>query len=138
MAFVDEMKIHMKAGRGGDGVVRWLHEKGKEFSGPAGGNGGKGGDIYALASHDLGLLARYRNTKEFISENGGPGEKNTRHGANGNDLIIEFPIGSVIKNLETGREIELTEKGQKTLLLNGGRGGLGNHHYKSSKNTTPK
>lgn len=138
MAFVDELKIHMKAGHGGDGVVRWRHEKGKEFSGPSGGNGGKGGDIYAVGSRDLGLLARYRNTKEFVSESGGAGEKNSRHGKNGEDLDIEFPVGSVITNLETGRKIELTKVGERTLLLNGGRGGVGNEFFKSSRNTTPK
>lgn len=138
MAFVDELKIHMKAGHGGDGVVRWLHEKGKPLSGPAGGNGGKGGDIYAVASRDLGLLARYRNTKEFVAEDGGDGEKKSMHGKNGEDLVIEFPIGSIITNHETGRKVELTKEGEKTLLLNGGRGGLGNKHFKGSRNTTPK
>lgn len=138
MAFVDEMEFYMRAGKGGDGVVRWLHEKGKEFSGPAGGNGGKGGDIYAVASRDLGLLARYRNTKEFLSENGGDGESSSRHGKNGEDLFIEFPIGSVITNKETGRQIELLKEGDKALLLSGGRGGLGNEHFKGSRNTTPR
>jgi len=137
MAFVDEMTFHMRAGRGGDGVVRWLHMKGKDLSGPAGGNGGKGGDIYAIASRDLGLLARYRNTKEFIAENGGSGESNSRHGKNGKDLIIEFPLGTIITNQDVGRQVELIEEGEKKLLLSGGRGGLGNEHFKGSRNTSP-
>jgi GTPase len=70
MAFVDEITLHMKAGRGGNGVVRWRHEKGKEFSGAAGGNGGRGGSVYARAVRDPGLLAKYRHTKEFVAERG--------------------------------------------------------------------
>ena len=69
MAFIDELKIHIKAGRGGEGVVRWRHEKGIERAGPAGGNGGKGGDIYVRAIRDVGILERYKNTKEFSAEN---------------------------------------------------------------------
>lgn len=137
MAFVDELQVHMRAGHGGNGVVRWRHEKGKALAGPSGGNGGKGGDIYAVASSDLGILARYRNTKEFKANNGGDGEKNSMHGENGNDLRIKFPVGSVITNLETGRTIELAERDSVALLVSGGRGGLGNEHYKSSRNTSP-
>ncbi len=137
MAFVDELKVHMRAGHGGNGVERWRHEKSKAMSGPSGGNGGKGGDIYAVASSDLGLLARYRNTKEFKAPNGGDGEKNSMHGENGDDLRIEFPVGSLITNQETGQVIELSERGQVALLLSGGRGGLGNEHFKSSRNTSP-
>lgn len=138
MAFIDEIKLHIKAGRGGDGVVRWRHERGKPLSGPSGGNGGKGGDVYAVASRDLSILAKYRNTKELVALNGGFGESDSRHGKNGKDLLIEFPIGSIIESKETGRKMELVEDGQKVLLLNGGRGGLGNEYFKSSKNTSPK
>ena len=138
MAFVDELSVHMRAGKGGNGVVRWRHEKSKEFAGAAGGNGGKGGDIYAIGSRDLGLLARYRNTKEFVSESGSDGENSSRHGKNGKDLIIEFPVGTIITNHETGRIVELVKEGEMSLLLNGGRGGVGNEFFKSSKNTTPK
>ncbi len=138
MAFIDELKVHMRAGKGGDGVVRWLHQKGKEFAGPSGGNGGNGGDIYAIGSRDLNLLARYRNTKEFISESGGDGQKDSMYGRNGDDLLIALPVGSIITNLETGRMVELEKENQKTLLLNGGRGGLGNEHFKGSRNISPK
>lgn len=138
MAFIDELEVHIKAGGGGNGVVRWRHERGRELAGPSGGNGGKGGDIYALASPDLGLLARYRNVKEFVAERGGDGERDSRHGKNGDDLLIEFPVGSLITNKEVGRVVDLTHPGEKVLLLNGGRGGLGNEHFKSSRNTTPK
>jgi len=78
MAFVDELKIYAKAGRGGDGVVRWLHEKGKEFGGPAGGDGGKGGDVYAECVRDIHILSKYRHQKEFRAEDGRPGEGASR------------------------------------------------------------
>lgn len=137
MAFIDEIKVHIKSGKGGDGVVRWRHEKGKEFSGPSGGNGGKGGDVYVRAVRDLGILARYRMIKEFKAEDGGAGMRNSRHGANGQDLVIDLPIGSVVSNLYTKRKVTLLEDGQEALILTGGRGGLGNEYFKSSTNTRP-
>src|SRR3989344_3275941 len=138
MAFIDELKLHIKAGRGGDGVVRWRHERGKPLSGPSGGNGGKGGDVYAIATRDLSILAKYRNTKELAAENGGSGESDSRHGKNGADLLIDFPVGSIIESKEIARSAELKDVGQKILLLNGGSGGLGNEYFKNSKNTSPK
>ncbi|MEN9649299.1 MAG: GTPase ObgE, GTP-binding protein [Candidatus Parcubacteria bacterium] len=138
MAFVDELSFHMKAGRGGDGVVRWLHEKFKEWGGPAGGNGGNGGDIYARAVRDTWLLAKYRHVTEFSAENGAPGEGRSKHGKNGEDLYIDMPVGSIIKNRQTGDVYRLDEPGQEILLLKGGRGGLGNEHFKASTNVSPK
>ncbi len=136
--FVDELKIYAKAGNGGSGVVRWLHEKGKEFSGPSGGDGGKGGDVYLEAVRDLGILARYVNKKEFAAERGEDGMKNSRHGRNGEDLTVSIPVGSIVTHLQTGRKIEFLEEGKKELILKGGRGGFGNEHFKSSTNVTPK
>jgi GTP-binding protein len=138
MAFIDELKIHIKAGRGGDGVVRWLHEKGKEFLGPAGGNGGNGGDVYARAVRDIGILASYKNLKELSAEFGEAGGKKSMHGKNGKDLYIDFPIGSVITNLETEGKVYLNEEGETKLLAKGGRGGLGNEYFKSSTNQRPE
>lgn len=137
MAFIDELTLHIKAGNGGDGVVRWLHEKGKEFAGAAGGDGGKGGDVYVHAVRDLSILGRYRNTKEFSAENGLSGMKKSMHGRDGKDLVIDFPIGAVVTNLTTSRSIHLLNDGEKILILKGGRGGLGNEHFKASTNTTP-
>jgi len=136
--FVDEITLHIIAGKGGDGVVRWRHEKAKEFGGPSGGNGGKGGDVYAVAVSDVGILSSYRNVKEFKAPNGEAGKNNSKHGEGGDDLEIKLPVGSRIKNLTTGHVIELLEKGEKTILLKGGNGGLGNEYFKSSTNTTPK
>lgn len=138
MAFIDEMTFHAKAGDGGNGVVRWRHEYGKEFSGPAGGDGGWGGNVYARATRDIYILAKYRHEREFDAGRGEDGGSNSMHGANGADMYIDLPVGSVIRNLETGKEIELTEEGGQELLLEGGRGGFGNEHFKASTNTSPQ
>ena len=138
MAFIDELQLHIKAGNGGDGVVRWLREKGKDMAGPAGGNGGKGGDVYAHAIRDLSVLNRYRNIKEFEAESAQAGMKQSKHGKDGKDLVIDFPIGSIITNLKTNRSFNLVEDDEKILILKGGRGGLGNEHFKASTNTTPE
>ena len=136
--FIDELTLHLKAGRGGDGVVRWLQEKGKDSGGPSGGNGGKGGDVYALAVRDIGILSAYRSVKSFEAERGEDGSKNSRQGPEGKEIEIKFPVGSRLTNLTTGHVIELLEDGQRTLLLKGGRGGLGNEHFKGSTNISPK
>ena len=138
MAFVDELIVSVKAGRGGNGVVRWLHLKGKEFSGPAGGDGGRGGSVYAKAARDVGTPSRYNGTKLFAAENGGSGESGSKHGKNGDDCVIAVPVGSVITNLRTKESFELLEEGERHLLSEGGRGGYGNEHFKGSKNVTPK
>ncbi len=137
MAFVDELTITARAGSGGDGVVRWLHLKGREYSGAAGGNGGDGGDVYARAVRDIALLARYRGSKVFTAPDGADGENQMRAGKDGEDLIIDVPMGSVIHNQETGETFDLSEEGQTQLLLKGGRGGAGNAVFRSSVNTSP-
>jgi len=136
--FIDEIKLHLKAGKGGDGVERWLHEKGKDRGGPSGGNGGKGGDVFAVAVRDLGILSSYRDVKVFEAGPGGDGMKNVWHGSDGEDKEIKLPIGSRITNLTTGHVFELIEDDQKIKLLSGGRGGLGNEHFKSSTNISPR
>jgi GTPase len=136
--FIDEIKLYLKAGHGGSGVVRWLQEKGKPNGGPSGGNGGPGGDIYAVAVRDIGILSTYRNTKEFEAGLGEDGQKNLKQGAGGADLELKFPVGSRITNNSTGYSVELLNEGERVLLLRGGRGGLGNAHFKSSKNVKPK
>jgi GTP-binding protein len=137
MAFIDDLTFHIKAGNGGTGVVRWRHERGKEFSGAAGGNGGKGGDVYVRAIRDLGILARYRNTKEFEAGKGGDGARNSMHGADGENLTIDLPIGSIVTDQRTKRQYTLLAEGDTVKILTGGRGGLGNEHFKASTNVTP-
>ncbi len=138
MAFIDEVEFHVKAGKGGDGVVRWLHEKGKEFMGPAGGNGGKGADVYVEAVRDISILVNYRNTKVIEAENGGNGNKKSMDGKNGDDLIIKLPIGSVVYNKDTQQSFELLKEGERVQILKGGRYGLGNEHFKASTNQRPE
>lgn len=138
MAFVDELTIHCKAGRGGGGVVRWRHEKGIEFGGPSGGNGGKGGDVYALAVRDIGILSAYRNIKGFEAGDGADGFRDLKQGKEGEDKEVKFPVGSRITNSVTGHSFELLEEGEKVLMQKGGRGGLGNAHFKSSTNIRPR
>lgn len=136
--FIDEVTLRLKAGRGGDGVVRWRHEKGKEFGGPSGGNGGKGGDVYALPVRDIGALAAFRHTKHFEAEDGHAGSGDTKQGGEGKDIDIRLPIGSRVTNMASGHSFELLVEGERTLLLKGGRGGLGNDHFKGSTNVRPK
>src|ERR1700754_2210923 len=101
MAFIDEMKIEARAGRGGDGVVRFRREKFVPKGGPSGGDGGRGGDFYALAVRDLGKLAEYKAKKSFSAGRGEDGGKKSLHGANGEDYVLELPVGSTIVNLDT-------------------------------------
>ncbi|MEN9524222.1 MAG: GTPase ObgE, GTP-binding protein [Candidatus Parcubacteria bacterium] len=138
MAFIDELQFHAKAGDGGTGVVRWRHEKGKEFAGAAGGNGGPGGDIYVRAVRDINILARHKSVKQFRATNGVDGANWSMQGKAGEDKYIDLPIGSVVKNLSSGRTIELIEDGQVSKILHGGRGGLGNEHFKASTNVRPE
>ena len=138
MAFIDELKFFAKAGDGGNGVVRWRREKFIPKGGPAGGDGGDGGNVYITAIRDINILSKYQNNQEFFAENGQEGGSKKKHGSNGKDLIINLPIGAVIVNLKNNKVISLLEEGQTELLLSGGKGGLGNDHFKSSINTTPK
>lgn len=138
MALIDEIQFHAKAGNGGDGVVRWMHEKSKEFSGAGGGNGGAGGDVYARAVRDINILARHKTVKEFKAGNGDAGANFSRQGKTGEDCYIDLPIGSLIVNKETGREVELIEEGQISKILHGGKGGLGNEYFKASTNVRPE
>jgi GTP-binding protein len=137
MALVDELTIEAYAGRGGDGVVRWLHEKGKEYSGAVGGNGGDGGNVYIRGVRDVALLARYRGEKKFAAGRGQDGQNRSMHGKRGEDLVVDVPVGSLVHNRETGEVHEVMEEDQQILILKGGRGGAGNEVFKSSVNRAP-
>jgi len=138
MALIDELEFYAKAGKGGDGVVRWMHEKSKEFSGPGGGNGGPGGDVYVRAVRDTNMLARHKSIKEFAAGDGEDGANFSCQGGAGADKTIELPIGALITNLSTGRVVELISDDQHEVILHGGRGGLGNQHFKASTNVRPE
>jgi GTPase len=136
--FIDELIIEAKAGHGGDGVVRWRREKSVPFGGPAGGNGGKGGDVYMRAVRDLGLLAKYTGSKKFLAENGNAGAKRSQYGKDGADLYIDVPVGATVTELERERTYTFLEEGETHKVLLGGRGGLGNEYFKSSTNRSPE
>jgi len=138
MAFIDEVTIQAKAGRGGDGVVRWRHEKFIDKGGPWGGNGGRGGNIFAKAVRDVHLLAKYRTNKVFKAGNGKGGGTRNLEGENGENVDILVPIGSIITNTESNDVYRLDKENEEVLLLSGGNGGYGNVHFKSSTNVAPK
>lgn len=138
MAFIDEITLRMKAGDGGNGIVAWRHEKGRDHAGPGGGNGGAGGNVYVRAVRNIGLLHRYRSEKEFVAERGCDGMNWTKQGKGGDDITIDLPLGSVLTNMTTGQKVELVKDNETVLLLRGGHGGLGNEHFKGSTNRAPK
>lgn len=131
------MTLNIHSGKGGDGIVSWRHEKGKDMAGPGGGDGGKGGDVYLKGVRDIGKLSEYRFNKDFFAKDGSNGMKNNMHGKSGEDLILELPIGTVVTNTETGEAVEVLTD-ETIFFLKGGRGGYGNAYFKSSKNIRPK
>ncbi len=136
--FVDQITIYAKAGDGGDGVVRWRHLKFQPKAGPAGGNGGKGGDVYVRAVRDLSLLSKYTGIKRFVAKNGEAGQASSRYGKGSNDLYIDVPVGSIVSDTVRQRVYELFAEGQTVKILHGGSGGLGNEYFKSSTNRAPE
>jgi GTPase len=136
--FVDELRIHAKAGRGGDGVVRWLRLRAMPKGGPAGGNGGKGGDVLIRAVRDLSILSKYSGAKIFEARNGGPGEGRSKFGRNGEDKVIDLPVGSKVTDLTRGHIYVLTKEGEVKSILKGWQGGLGNETFKSATNRSPQ
>src|SRR3990167_5370375 len=137
MAFVDEVKIYAKSGKGGDGVVRWLRTKESARGGPSGGDGGKGGDVILIGVRDYAALAHYRYEKKFHAENGEAGKGQLRHGRNGVDTILKVPIGTLVRVVQTGEEYEITKENQRIVVFRGGHGGKGNARFKSSTNQNP-
>ncbi len=137
MAFIDEMTLHMRAGKGGDGIVHWRNEKGREYGGPSGGNGGRGGDVYVRGVRDYSVLLKYRNIKDFAAKNGQNGAGNDAWGENADDLILDVPIGSMLTNMTTGQKFVVLKEGELVFLLKGGKPGLGNAEFKGPKNVAP-
>ncbi len=135
--FVDELTIVAKAGNGGTGVVRWRQEKFKPMGGPAGGDGGNGGDVYVRAVHDLNKLSKYTGNNSFAAVDGQAGMNDSCSGKNGEDCYIDIPVGSRVLDIERKRVFELTTVGETQRILKGGGGGLGNEHFKSAINRAP-
>ncbi len=136
--FTDYVKIIAKAGKGGDGAVSFRREKYVAAGGPDGGDGGKGGSIYFEVDPDANTLINFRYDKKFKAENGNNGEGANRYGKSGEDLTIKVPIGTIIKDAENGKVLaDLSEKGQRVLVLSGGRGGKGNSHFATATRQAP-
>ena len=139
MKFLDEAKVYIRSGDGGNGCVSFRREKFIEFGGPNGGDGGKGGDVVAEAVDGLNTLIDYRYQQHFFAKNGQPGMGKDRHGANGADVVLKVPVGTQIYE-EDGETLiaDLTERGQRVVLAHGGNGGFGNTHFKSATNRAPR
>lgn len=136
--FVDEITIFATAGKGGDGVTRWRHEKFRPMAGPSGGNGGRGGDVFLRAVRDVNLLAKYTGDKHFEAEPGEDGMGGSKFGKNGDNLVIDVPVGSLVTDVERDRVFELLEEGELVRILKGGSGGIGNEQFKSATNRSPE
>ena len=139
MKFIDEAKIYVKAGDGGNGAATFRREKYIPMGGPNGGDGGRGGSIYAIADRNINTLVDYRYTRKFIGKRGENGGGADQYGAGGDDIVLRMPVGTVIYDLNTEEVVaDLAEHGQKVLVARGGKGGLGNLHFKSSTNRAPR
>ncbi len=136
MALTDEVKIKIHAGKGGDGVVAF--DKIMMSLGPTGGRGGNGGNVYFEGVSDLTALNKYKHKKDYYAGDGKNGKKDKSSGHAGRDLLLTIPIGSVLHNLDTGKDIDITKVGQKVMVGEGGIGGRGNFYFRSAKNTSPE
>ena len=137
--FVDYVKLNLKSGKGGKGSVHLHREKFITKGGPDGGDGGRGGHIVIRANSNLWTLYPFKFTRHYTAGHGGDGSKNRSSGAQGKDVFIDVPLGTVVKNSDTGAVLfEIVESGQEFILLEGGKGGLGNWNFKSSTNQTPR
>ena len=139
MKFIDEVLISFVSGNGGDGCSSFRREKFVPKGGPSGGDGGKGGDVILFSDTNINTLSSFRYKKVLKAENGQNGQNKDRYGKSGLDLIIKVPVGTIISNLETNKIIaDMDHDKKKYILIRGGLGGLGNIHFKSSTNQTPK
>ena len=136
--FVDYAKIFCRSGRGGNGSAHLARYKYVPKGGPDGGDGGKGGDVIVRGNKNMWTLIHLKYSRHHFAEHGQPGGKNNMTGANGKDIIIEVPLGTVVKDENGNILFEITEDGQEEVMLKGGRGGRGNTHFKSATNQTPR
>jgi GTP-binding protein len=137
--FFDETKVHLKAGNGGDGCMSFLRQKYMPNGGPNGGNGGRGGEVILQADENVSDLRTFHFKKQWKAKNGEPGRGSDQNGRGGDPCILKVPLGTEVRDLNTGEIIcELLEHEQEILLLEGGKGGRGNATFKSSTNQTPR
>jgi len=137
--FVDEVDITVRAGKGGDGCMAFLREKYRPMGGPAGGDGGRGGSVVFRAHPGLRTLADFRGRRILIAKNGQPGEGKNRHGRGAKNLVIRVPVGTIIRNRESGEIMaDLTEAGQKITIAKGGNGGRGNARFATPTHRAPR
>ncbi len=139
MKFFDEADIEVLAGNGGNGIVAFRREKFIPKGGPSGGDGGRGGSVYALADRNINTLIDYRYARRHQARHGEHGRGNDQYGAAADDVVLRMPVGTVVTDATTGEQIgDLTTHGQQLVLAQGGRGGMGNIHFKSSVNRAPR
>jgi GTP-binding protein len=137
--FIDYVKINVKSGSGGAGALHFRREKHVEKGGPDGGDGGRGGHVILKGNSQLWTLLHLKYTKHIKASDGKGGEGGRRSGPIGKDIIVEVPLGTIAKDAETGEPLfEITTDGQEVILMRGGRGGMGNDHFKSATNQTPQ
>jgi len=134
---IDEARILIKAGNGGNGFVHFYRDRWRPKGGPDGGNGGAGGSVYFVAVSDINKLQQFRHQKKYFAENGSNGGPKQMTGKNGQDLILEVPVGTVV-NYDNGTQVEFTKVGEKVLMAKSGKGGKGNYHFRSATNQTPQ
>ena len=142
MQFIDEATIGVSGGRGGDGIVAWRREKYVPKGGPAGGDGGRGGDVVLEATAELSTLIEFRFKKQFAAEAGKAGSTSNKSGRSAEDLIIPVPMGTLAYRVgDDGREYllaDLSTEGERVRVARGGRGGLGNQHFATSSRQAPR
>lgn len=136
MMLIDDVKIKIWAGDGGDGKVAF--QRIKMSLGPTGGTGGAGGNVYVQGVSDLSTLQQFRFKKQITADNGGIGRPQFVDGKTPDDIILKIPVGTVVHNLDTGKNIEIVHIGETVLVAKGGRGGRGNFHFRGPQNTSPK
>ena len=139
MKFIDEAKIFVAAGNGGNGVATFRREKYEPEGGPNGGDGGRGGSVYFVADRNLNTLIEFRYSRKFLAQRGGNGASSDCYGKGGKDISLQVPVGTVIADVNSNEIVaDLDVDGKKVLIAKGGRGGLGNIHFKSSVNRAPR
>ena len=139
MKFIDEAKIEVVAGKGGNGASSFRREKFVPRGGPDGGDGGKGGSVIAIADENINTLVEFRFVKKYMAKNGEKGHGADRYGKGADDIMLHMPVGTLIRDVDTDEVVaDLTVHGQEVVLAKGGKGGLGNIHFKSSTNRAPR